>query len=566
MYNIILEKRKKRLDIKTMEKKQFINKKSSCIIAIVSLLIWLMTFITDRKIFSSDALNMSSLPIDTDAVLLMHILSKGLLFVVIFSLLFFFYYAFHNRKLLLSFCIFFALYMSILLLNYPGYFMSDDAVIFGYATRYYPVYWHNYLTSIYYMIGLSLFPASTGPIILHDIVLSLVFSYIFFETDKLFTKKIKYVIVLLGICPFVLLSAAMCFRPVLYAPFFLFFYAFLFFEKRKQAAFTVPKAILLSVLCAILCFWRSEGILLICFCIFLIPCAYGLPKKSERLKWKQIGIFFLIFILSFVLIKIPQSNGEDKYYGSDYLIISTIRPISLIVHRDQTYEEAAEDLSNIDAIISLDYILYETLSCSSYNRYNSDFNSGHFTETGADEDTQKAYIKSALRLISHNLDLYIAERLQLFAVTNGIYDYNKAMVMNLEPVTTAEFLSFQSDRSYGYELVKGNARWHYESDQNMLMFLFHHGGEAYLPILCIAFIFMIYTLVSGNWFFFFALASLIAREAVIFLTAPASFIQYNYPTMYVSTFLLVMLFVSACEDGFFQNIKGLLSRSISRLS
>ena len=76
------------------------------------------------------------------------------------------------------------------------------------------------------MTGLSLFPASTGPIILNDLSLAMVFSYIFYETDLLYSKKIKYTVVILGVFPFVLLSAAMCFRPVLYAPFFLFFYAF----------------------------------------------------------------------------------------------------------------------------------------------------------------------------------------------------------------------------------------------------------------------------------------------------------------------------------------------------
>ena len=180
--------------------------------------------------------------------------------------------------------------------------------------------------------------------------------------------------------------------------------------------------------------------------------------------------FLLAFAIFFSAIRIPQSQGEKKYYGSDYLIISMIRPLSLIIHREQTYPESKEDLANIDAVISLDYISYETLSCSSYNRYNSDYNSGHFTETGADAATQKAFIKSALRLILHNFDLYLAERLQLFAVTNGYYNYDSAMVMNLKPVTTADFLSFQADRDYGKELVLGNARWHYESDQALLYF------------------------------------------------------------------------------------------------
>lgn len=549
------------------------TRKSILIIGILSLIWWALTFITDKKIFTTDPLNMSSLPIDTDAVFLMQILSKIVLFGTIVGILCFISYGIRHRKLLFAFVIYFALYLGILLLNYPGYFMSDDTIIFGYATRHYPVYWHNYLTSIYYMIGLSLFPASTGPIILNDLILAMVFSYIFYETDRLYTSKIKYVIAIAGLFPFVLLSAAMCFRPVLYAPFFLFFFAFLFFEKQKNASFSIPKSIMLSFLTALLCFWRSEGVVLILFCFVLFPTVYGLPKKTGQtdridqtacFQWKQALCFLLVFIISFSLIKIPQTNGEKKYYGSDYLIISTIRPLSLIIHREQTYAGAEEDLANIDAVIDLDYISYETLSCSSYNRYNSDHNSGHFTETGADAATQKAFLKSAIRLIWNNLDLYIAERLQLLAVTNGYYDYNPAMVMNLKPVTTSEFLSFQADREYGKELVNGNARWHYESNQDTLLFLFEHGGEAYLIILFFAAIFMLYTLSEKKLFYFFAFASLIAREAVIFLTAPASFIQYNYPMMFVTIFLLLVMFVSSCEDGFFRNIRNQLSKAASK--
>lgn len=543
------------------------GRKSILIIGILSLIWWALTFITDKKIFTTDPLNMSSLPIDTDAVFLMQILSKIVLFGTIVGILCFIFYGIRHRKLLFAFVIYFALYLGILLLNYPGYFMSDDTIIFGYATRHYPVYWHNYLTSIYYMIGLSLFPASTGPIILNDLILAMVFSYIFYETDRLYTSKIKYVIAIAGLFPFVLLSASMCFRPVLYAPFFLFFFAFLFFEKQKNASFSIPKSIMLSLLTALLCFWRSEGVVLILFCFVLFPTVYGLPKKNgqtDRFQWKQALCFLLVFIISFSLIKIPQTNGEKKYYGSDYLIISTIRPLSLIIHREQTYAGAEEDLANIDAVIDLDYISYETLSCSSYNRYNSDHNSGHFTETGADAATQKAFLKSAIRLIWNNLDLYIAERLQLLAVTNGYYDYNPAMVMNLKPVTTSEFLSFQADREYGKELVNGNARWHYESNQDILLFLFEHGGEAYLIILFFAAIFMLYTLSEKKLFYFFAFASLIAREAVIFLTAPASFIQYNYPMMFVTIFLLLVMFVSSCEDGFFRSIRNQLSKAASK--
>lgn len=539
-------------------------KKTLKIISILSLLWWALTFWTDSKIFSSDPLNMSSLPMDSDAVLLMHILSKGLLFIVIFGFLCFLWYAVSNKKLLWAFLFYFGLYLAILLWNYPGYFMSDDTIIFGYATRYYPVYWHNYLTSLYYMTGLSLFPASTGPLLLNTLLLSMVFSYIFYETDSLYRTKSKYLVLLCGLCPFVLLSAAMCFRPVLYAPFFLFFFAYLFFQYEKKASFNTYKLFMLAFLMAVLCFWRSEGIVLAIFGIILLFVVYGLPGKASSFTFKKLILFILVFVMAFTLIKLPQAQGEKKYYGNDYFIISTIRPLSLIIHREQTYPEAQKDLANIDAVIDLDYISYETLSCSSYNRYNSDFNSGHFTETGADKETQTAYLKSALRLIYHNLDLYFAERLQLFFVTNGYYNYNPEMVLNLKPVTTAEFQAFQADRQYGKELVLGNARWHYESSQAFLMFLFRYGGEAYIPILFLAFVFMVYTLWKRKWFYFISFGSLITREAVIFLTAPASFIQYSYPMMFVTIFLLIMMAVSFCRDGFFQNIKNPLSKESSR--
>ena len=508
---------------------------------VLSALVWACTFITDSKMFTSDALNMMCFPINSDAVPFMHITSKILALLIIFGMLEFFIYGWKHKKLLVSFLCFFALYLLLLLCNYPGYYMSDDTIIFGYATRYYPVYWHNYLTSLYYMTGMTLFPASTGPIILNDLSLALVFSYIVYKADMLFQTKGKYILIICGLVPFVLLSALMSFRPALYAPFFLFFFAYLYFEKREQKSLTVTKLLGLALLVAVLCFWRSEGIVLLVFCMVLIPICYGL-------NYKKLGIFLLAFAIFFVSVKLPQNAGEEKYYGNDYLIISTVRPLSLIIHREQTYDGAEEDLANIDNIIDLDYMSYETLSCSSYNRYNSDFNAGRFSETGADAETQKAYLKSALRLILHNMDLYFAERLQLFLVTNQIYDYDKELVMGMEPVTTTNFHLYQSDKAYGYELVEGNKRLPLSSENRLALTLFDIGGEAYLPVLVLLVITLIYSAIKKKGFAFWTLLSLLARETVIFLTAPASFIQYSYPVMFVTVFLAMILVIEHFEE------------------
>jgi hypothetical protein len=244
-----------------------------------------------------------------------------------------------------------------------------------------------------------------------------------------------------------------------------------------------------------------------------------------------------------MIVKIPQSVGEEKYYGSDYLIISTTRPLSVILHRDQTYEGAEEDIANVSAVTEFGYLHNDSLSCSAYNRYNSDHNEGRYTQTGASAETQNAYLKSAFNLILHNLDLYFGERIQLFCVTNGFFGYDKDMVLNLKPVASTDFHLYEHDRDYGMEMLEAYKRLPLTYHEGYAMALFKFGGEAFIPMLVLLLILIVYTLVRKKWFLFFGFLALIAREAVIFLTAPASFIQYSYPMMYATAAIALLMLI-----------------------
>lgn len=519
------------------------NKKTHITILLLSIVLWAVTFITDTKIFTHDPLNMNCLPIDDSMVTCMHILTKLCVLLFLFG---FFEFLFHIKKRkesLLVFFILLAIYCIGLLATYPGYYMSDDPIIFAYATRYYPVYWHCYLTSVFYMTGISLFPASCGPVLLSDILYAMVFTYLFDRTRQHYNNKSGYLVLICAIAPFTLLGALMCFRPAVYSSFFVFYFVFLFFEWKEKASLSFPKLLMLAFLTALLSIWRSESLILLPIGFILIGLTYSTDKFFSKKTWKTAGLFFLCSILLFLIIKLPQSHGENTYYGSDYLIISTTRPLSVIVHRDQTYEGSKEDLANISAITEFGYLHNDSLSCSAYNRYNSDHNEGRYTETGADEETQKAYLKSAFRLILHNLDLYLGERLQLFCVTNGIFNYNKEMVLKLKPVVTTDFPLYDHDRAYGFEMLDAYKRVPLSYQENYALFLFHFGGEAYIPMLILLSILTIVTLCKRQWFPAFCFLALCAREAVIFLTAPASFIQYSYPMMYTTLALGLLMSV-----------------------
>lgn len=529
----------------------FKNKKH-IYIGVIALLIWAVTFYTDTKIFSADGLNMNCLPIDTEMVTLMHMLTKALVLLCLFLLGEFLAYAFRRPKLFIPFLALMCIYGAGLLITYPGYYMNDDPIIFSYATRYYPVYWHNYLTSLFYMTAMSLFPMSAAPVLLSDVIYALVFSYTYYRADRIYNSKWCRLALLAGILPFTLLGALMCFRPAIYSGFFVFYFVYLYFEWKENASLTTTKLLGLSFLTAVLALWRSESLVMLPIGLFLIGFAYHNAKKAF--------VYLVLSIVLFMIVKIPQSIGEEKYYGSDYLIISTTRPLSVILHREQTYDGAKEDIANVSAVTEFGYLHNDSLSCSAYNRYNSDHNEGRYTQTGATDEMQSAYLKSAFHLIVHNLDLYFGERIQLFCVTNGFFGYDKDMVLNLKPVASTDFHLYEHDRDYGMEMLNAYKRLPLSYHEGYAMALFSFGGEAFLPMLVLMFVLILYTLMRKKWFLLFGFLALAAREAVIFLTAPASFIQYSYPMMYTTAAIaLLMLIDRLCKgkaDAFSQTEEG----------
>ncbi len=504
----------------------------------LAVLIWALSFITDTKIFSGDGLNMNCLPVDTSMTLFMHIAMKLCVLAFWYLFLTFLTKLWEKKELLIVFVILLAVYGAGLAITYPGYYMNDDPIIFAYATRFLPVYWHNYLTSLFYMTAMSIFPASCGPVLLSDVCYACFFTLIYEKGLSLIKGKNplpRVLLILPGLLPFTLLGALMCFRPAIYSSFFMLYFMLLYFDKKTGAGFTSKRLILYALLTAVLSLWRSESIVLLPLSVILIFLAF-------KPTGKQLLTFFLASLCLYALISIPQKGGENKYYGSDYLILSTTRPLSVIVWRDQTYPGADEDIANISAVTDFGYLHNDSLSCSAYNRYNSDHNEGRYTQTGADKETQSRYLKSAFNLIAHNFDLYLGERLQLFCVTNGFYNYNKAMVLNLKPVISSDFHLYEHDRDYGFEMLDAYRRVPLTRHDGWALFLFAAGGEAFLPVLVLCFALLILSLFKKKWFGFFFFGALLAREAVIFLTAPASFIQYSYPTMYVAaTVTLVTL-------------------------
>ena len=106
------------------------------------------------------------------------------------------------------------------------------------------------------------------------------------------------------------------------------------------------------------------------------------------------------------------------------------------------------------------------------------------------------------------------------------------MVLNLKPIVSTGFHLYEHDRDYGFEMLDAFLRIPLKYHEGYAMFLYKYGGEAFIPMLLLCFGLFIAALCRKKWFLFLVFGSLLLRETVIFLTAPTSFIQYSYPTMY----------------------------------
>ena len=146
--------------------------------------------------------------------------------------------------------------MVLLLLTWPGIWRMDEFGILNSATMLLPVFWQNYLTSLFYVFSLMLIPIPSGVIIVQCALISLIVGYVV----NVFVKNWGR----LGLLAFV----PCLFLPVLdsdLSPMRMSIYGFLelfllvlLWEKKKS--FADRGWGFLCILVAVVTAWRTEAV------------------------------------------------------------------------------------------------------------------------------------------------------------------------------------------------------------------------------------------------------------------------------------------------------------------
>lgn len=507
-------------------KQKFINGQLNKTCVIIALIHWLLSFFSDRLIFDYVTWDFENL---TQSIKTAMTIGAKAVFLLVLLLVWqgiWYFVKKADRRYVRNALIYFVINLAVLLLVWPGIWRMDEFGILNSATLLLPVFWQNYLTSLFYVFSLMLIPAPAGIVIVQCACISLLAGYVITWFEKGFGR-----LGLLSFIPFL-------FFPVLDSnlyPMRMSLYAFLelslvilLLETRQQSE-KLAKCILLA---AVVTVWRTEAVYY--FIFFPLLLIILLAKKLDKKKLVRSVCGYLVLTL---ILFVPQTLGNRLTSGSQYDLTSVVLPLVDLVQKEDEVNPDSEELKKIDAVVSVDVAIEgarEGKNGISLFWSNPDFVRTDYTSV------QYSQFKSAYyQLILKHPGVFLKERFTCFMQSEDLLE------------NTTELFDKEGNANYdtfrGYPLTKPVNKelrsrviclleWrHYPSYTDK------KAGYSliYSPILPIILLLLCWAgcLVRKKWPVFFILSLPLIKLPLILLTAPSRLFMYYY-SLYLIGYVL----------------------------
>lgn len=459
---------------------------------------------------------------------------------------------------LITFSIIYILGLVLHLIMWPDSFVAsiDTFITFAYSIRFIPFYWHHIFTGCVYGGMMQVFPYPIAILILQWLFFTSVLGYLFLRIKNCtrINSKARFLVLFLLFTPESLRLETDPYRNSLYAILCLFFFTKVLFDVLDRRDVNTVELLQTLALGAFVALWRSEGIVLGILGIIIYLCV-----GCRNFHWKKRIMFFLCFSLITFVFSIPQSLGEEKYYGNDYLVVSTMKPLNLIFNdpdRNLSYSGATEDIQAIDAVVKVEYITKWGLNGMWVN--NREQGREDIDQTFATDEERTAYVKAVARIILHNPKTYLIGQTNFFMKSIGIKNMiPEPLYLGGDEYSINVSLRMWAQGSTDYFTIPGTYAWEINPKRQAVLGTIYENqkifkrnfGDAYgvvlhiLDIVLAVYVFIreIVAVVKKDYskMIFGLLAMLWLGElGIIFLTMPYSYSIYVYPFM---TFMYMML-------------------------
>ena len=485
---------------------------------IIAIIHFVITFLTDKKMFSLLDVNKIN-----------YITCKVLLFIILTFFWIFLCDALigknkEKKKFLKYLLAYLVPALVILFLIWPGVWYGADIYNFVELSgicEY--LYYLNYLTSIFYILGFMIFPCTSGAIILQVVLFAFVNAYIIKNCLDIFKSKWVFLLYI----PFLLFHTIFytyyANRPIMFGILYLFLIMYLIINYQKKENFNNKKLLFISIITAILSVWRNEGIYLIVAIPLFIFIVYKL-----KINFKNIIKVIGTFIIAFAIVLYPQKNYElknDTGVPSGRNLPTLIGPLSYMLSRwELKGDNIKEDLANIDKVADIEIMR----KYGSFHDTPAMWNEGGCVKKYTTEEYNK-FIKSYINVMKNNFWYFFRTKTNTFLSASGVsndsftsrnlYSSNEDTILGRKD--TKSLVNYKVRKTI-LNVVEGKF-----SDASQMSLFNRIIGNLLIPILFIGVIF-IYSIFKKNLFWFLLTGMLIGHTSILFFTAPASYFMYYF--------------------------------------
>jgi glycosyltransferase involved in cell wall biosynthesis len=510
---------------------------------------WIVSFLTDHIVFEyvmwdfSDVTQMIKTAMTYGA--------KAVFLLVLIGIYHGLYYFFTkaDKGFVRYTLIYFGINMLLLVLCWPGIWRMDEFGIFNSAVKLLPVFWQNYLTSLFYVFSLMLIPIPSGVIIVQCALISLMAGYIIRFFVRQFGKGGLLAFVPCLFFP-VLDSNLYPMRMSLYGFMELFLLVYLWEvaagrsaepdsdgdgERRGNFGF-------LCILAALITVWRTEAVYYFILFPILLVILFG--KKPDKKKLCRVICGYLVCALCLFL---PQQAGDKLTSGNQYDLTSVVLPLVPLVNEAYGRTDCQEELTAIDKVIDVE--LAVTGAKEGKNGISLFWSEPDFQRSYTDAE-YRAFKNAYYALVCKFPKVFLTERWDCFLHSVDLLG-NTTELFEAEGVANYDtFRAYPATQPVGEELRNSVIRileWR-SSDYDNKKAGYGLIYTAIVPI-CMILAVWAYCLVRRKWKGFFLLSLPLCKLPLIFLTAPSRLFMYYYSLYLIGYFLLIFVLLAAGIKG-----------------
>lgn len=496
----------------------------------IAVIHWILTFFTDHIIFDYVMWDLSNV---TQTVKTAMTYGAKAVFLLVLIVLYQGLYAFFKRadKPFVKYTlIYFLINMALLLLTYPGIWRMDEFGILNSAVLLLPVFWQNYLTSLFYVFSMMLIPVPSGVIIVQCALISLMVGYLV----NFFVKRFgKWGLISFVPCLFfpVLDSNLYPMRMSLYG--FMELFLLLLLWERREKTEAEGNWGLICVLGALVTVWRTEAVYYFVLFPLLLGILYG--KRIGRKKLLRVICGYLVLALC---LFVPQSVGDKLTSGNQYDLTSVVLPLVPLVEEAYGREDCAAQLEAVDRVIDVELAVEgaeEGRSGISLFWSEPEFQRDHYT------DAEYQVFKSAYyELVLKFPGTFLKERMDCFLHSTDLLENTTELFSAEGNANYDKFRTYPGTKPLNERLrnaVIEALEWRDAGDYDSKRAGYGFVYSALFPMAIMAIVWA-YCLILRRWHGFFLLSLPLVKLPLVFLTAPSRLFMYYYPLYLIGYVLL----------------------------